>query len=124
MKYGQQQYDFDEGTMFFGSPNQVFGIEHAPRNQAEKRSGWMLLIHPDFLWKTTLAKNIKQYEYFDYAVHEALFLSEKEEAVMNNIIENIQRNINPILINSARTLSLRNWKCYSIMPTGFITASF
>src|SRR6185437_7907115 len=91
MKYGQQQYDFDEGTMFFSSPNQVFGIEHDHSNRAEKRSGWMLLIHPDFLWKTSLAKNIKQYEYFDYSVHEALFLSEKEEAVMNNIIENIQQ---------------------------------
>jgi AraC-like DNA-binding protein len=92
MKYGQQQYDFDEGTMFFGSPNQVFGIEHDnSNNQKGKRSGWMLLIHPDFLWKTTLAKTIRQYEYFDYAVHEALFLSEKEEAVMDNIIENIKQ---------------------------------
>jgi AraC family transcriptional activator of pobA len=89
-RYGQQQYDFDEGTMFFISPNQVFGIEHG-NNNAEKRSGWMLLFHPDFLWKTSLLKNIKQYEYFDYSVHEALFLSEKEEAVMNNIIKNIQQ---------------------------------
>ena len=91
LKYGQQEYDFDEGTMLFGSPNQVFGVEHGNNNQTEKKSGWMLLIHPDFLWKTSLAKNIKQYEYFDYSVHEALFLSEKEEAVMNNIIENIQQ---------------------------------
>jgi AraC-like DNA-binding protein len=90
-KYGQQEYDFDEGTMFFGSPNQVFGVEHGDIPQTGERSGWMLLIHPDFLWKTSLAKNIKQYEYFDYSVHEALFLSEKEEAVMNNIIENIQQ---------------------------------
>ena len=90
MKYGQQEYDFDEGTMFFVSPNQVFGIEHGSNN-TEKRSGWMLLIHPDFIWKTSLAKNIKQYEYFDYSVHEALFLSEKEESVMNNIIQNIQQ---------------------------------
>lgn len=89
MKYGQQEYDFDEGTMFFISPNQVFGVEHG-NNKKEKRSGWMLLIHPDFLWNTSLAKNIKQYEYFDYSVHEALFLSEKEESVMNNIIDNIQ----------------------------------
>jgi AraC-like DNA-binding protein len=89
-KYGQQQYDFDEGTMFFVAPNQVFGIEHG-KNDSEKRSGWMLLFHPDFLWHTSLAKSIKQYEYFDYSVHEALFLSEKEEAVMNNIIENIQQ---------------------------------
>lgn len=92
MKYGQQEYDFDEGTMFFGSPNQVFGVEHDKNNnQTEKKSGWMMFIHPDFLWNTSLAKNIKQYEYFDYAVHEALFLSEKEEAVMNNIIENIRQ---------------------------------
>jgi AraC-like DNA-binding protein len=91
MKYGQQQYDFDEGTMFFMSPNQVFGIEHSNNTQTEKRSGWMMFIHPDFLWNTSLARNIKRYEYFDYAVHEALFLSTKEEAVMNNIIENIQQ---------------------------------
>ena len=90
MKYGQQEYDFDEGTMFFVSLNQVFGIEHG-NNNTEKMSGWMLLIHPDFMWNTSLAKNIKQYEYFDYSVHEALFLSEKEESVMNNIIQNIQQ---------------------------------
>ena len=51
----------------------------------------MLLIHPDFIWNTSLAKNIKQYEYFDYSVHEALFLSEKEESVIDNIIQNIQQ---------------------------------
>ena len=90
-KYGQQEYDFDEGTMFFTSPNQVFGVEHDNSKTAEKKSGWMMLIHPDFLWNTSLAKNIKQYEYFDYSVHEALFLSEKEEDVMNNIIKNIEK---------------------------------
>ena len=90
LKYGQQEYDFDEGTMLFVSPNQVFGVEHG-NNNTEKRSGWMLLIHPDFIWNTSLAKNIKQYEYFDYSVHEALFLSEKEESVIDNIIQNIQQ---------------------------------
>jgi len=89
-KYGQQEYDFDEGTMFFISPNQVFGIEHG-KNDSERRSGWMLLFHPDFLWNTSLAKNIKHYQYFDYAVHEALFLSEKEEQVMNTIVQNIEQ---------------------------------
>jgi len=49
------------------------------------------LIHPDFLWNTPLAKAIKKYEYFDYAVHEALFLSEKEEATLNGIIQNIKQ---------------------------------
>jgi len=89
-KYGQQEYDFDEGTMFFISPNQVFRIAHEV-GPAQKQSGWMLLIHPDFLWNTSLAKTIKQYEYFDYTVNEALFLSEKEEETLNSIIQNIQQ---------------------------------
>ncbi|WP_036602426.1 helix-turn-helix domain-containing protein [Olivibacter sitiensis] len=90
MKYGQQAYDFDEGVMFFISPNQVFRIE-TELEVTTKRSGWMLLIHPDFLWNTSLAKTIKQYEFFDYAVNEALFLSEKEKQLANGIVQNIQQ---------------------------------
>ncbi|WP_158826168.1 helix-turn-helix domain-containing protein [Mucilaginibacter lacusdianchii] len=90
MKYGQQEYDFDGGVVFFAAPNQVFRIE--PRaDQTIKRSGWILLIHPDFFWNTPFAKTIKQYEFFDYSVNEALFISEKEENMLNTIIENIRR---------------------------------
>lgn len=89
--YGQQQYDFDEGVMYFIAPNQVFGRIETNGEQTSKPSGWILLIHPDFLWNTPLAKTIRQYEYFGYAVNEALFLSEKEEATINGIIKNIQR---------------------------------
>ncbi|WP_430402245.1 helix-turn-helix domain-containing protein [Fluviicola sp.] len=90
LKYGQQEYDFDEGVLFFISPNQVFGVV-AEQNPTSERSGWMLLIHPDFLWNTSLAKTIKQYEFFDYSVNEALFLSDKEEKTLNGIIENIRQ---------------------------------
>ncbi|MGC4020701.1 MAG: helix-turn-helix transcriptional regulator [Cyclobacteriaceae bacterium] len=89
-QYGQQEYDFDEGVMYFIAPNQVFKIEHA-KGEASKQTGWMLLIHPDFLWNTPLAKTIKQYEYFDYSVNEALFLSEKEETTIIDIIQNIHQ---------------------------------
>jgi AraC family transcriptional activator of pobA len=90
MKYGQQEYDFDEGVMFFISPNQVFRITE-PSNPAIEQSGWMLLVHPDFLWKTPLAKTIKQFDFFDYSVNEALFLSRKEEGTIHGIIENIRQ---------------------------------
>ncbi len=86
VKYGQQQYDFDEGIMFYISPGQVFGVE-AGKDAALKHTGWLLLIHPDFLWNTILSKKIKQYEYFDYAVHEALFMSDKEERMVINIMQ-------------------------------------
>lgn len=90
VKYGQQEYDFDEGLMFFIAPNQVFRI-NADAGPAAEQSGWMLLIHPDFLWKTSLAKTIKQYDFFDYSVNEALFLSQKEEQTIYSIIANIQQ---------------------------------
>ena len=90
MRYGQQKYDFDEGVMFFMSPGQVFSI--VVDNVAPiKRTGWLLFIHPDFLWNSPLAKTIKQYEYFDYSVHEALHLSDKEEATIYGIIKNIEQ---------------------------------
>lgn len=90
IKYGQQEYDFDEGVMYFMAPNQVLRVEPGQADAAE-RSGWILLIHPDFLWNTPLAATIKKYEYFDYSVNEALFLSEKEEAILTSLIQNIQQ---------------------------------
>jgi len=48
-------------------------------NAELEHTGWALIVHPDFLWNTSLAKKIKQYEYFGYSVHEALHLSDKEE---------------------------------------------
>lgn len=87
LKYGQQEYDFNEGVMLFMAPEQVFGVSG---NIEEKPTGWMLLVHPDFLWNTPLSKNIKRYEYFDYAANEALFLSKKEEESIIGMLKNIE----------------------------------
>lgn len=90
LKYGQQQYDFDEGMMTFTAPGQVVGITLTSGTKI-KHSGWMILIHPDFLWGTTLAKTIKRYEFFDYSVHEALFLSDREEGTITQMIHNVRQ---------------------------------
>jgi len=89
IKYGQQTYDFDEGVMFFIGPGQVFRIDREPDPLLE-RSGWMLLIHPDFFWNTPLASGIKRYAYFDYAINEALFVSQKEEQTLEEILKHIR----------------------------------
>lgn len=89
LRYGQQAYDFDEGVLFFAAPNQVFNIQPSPTSTAE-RTGWILLIHPDFLWNTPLARAIRHYEFFDYSVKEALWLSQKEEDTIDGIIQNIR----------------------------------
>ncbi|MCC8423502.1 AraC family transcriptional regulator [Mucilaginibacter sp. UR6-11] len=89
-KYGQQASDFDEGVLFFMAPGQVFGIELSKETR-HRPEGWMILIHPDFLWNTTLAKTIKQYEFFSYSVNEALYLSDKEEMMLNSIANHIEQ---------------------------------
>jgi len=87
-KYGQQAYDFNEGVMFFTAPGQVLGTEAG--KGPVKQSGWLLLIHPDFLWNTHLGKTIKNYQFFDYSVNEALFLSAKEEQMIADILQFMQ----------------------------------
>jgi AraC-like DNA-binding protein len=86
--YGQQAYDFDEGVMFFIAPKQVFSFD---ADQNFRSTGWMLLVHPDFIWGTSLAKTIKQYEFFDYSTNEALFLSDKEETTIAGIAQLIKQ---------------------------------
>lgn len=86
LKYGQNYYDFDEGVMTFFSPGQVISTE-TPEDMAI--NGWWLVIHPDFIQSYSLAKGIKEYGYFTYAVNEALHLSDKEEAMMTMLIEQI-----------------------------------
>ncbi len=88
MKYGQQDFDFDEGVMHFMAPKQVLSVQTTNKDEF-KHTGWLLLIHPDFLWNTPLSKKIKQYKYFSYQVNEALHLSAKEEAMITTIIQNI-----------------------------------
>ena len=90
IRYGQQAYDFDQGVMFFISPGQVFSIE-VPKNTEGIRSGWILLVHPDFLWNTPLARKMADYEYFSYSVHEALHLSQKEEGTITGLMQSIEQ---------------------------------
>lgn len=93
IKYGQQCYDFDEGVLSFMAPGQISGFDPEKYSSPEQ-SGWMLLIHPDFLWSTSLTQKIRQFEFFGYSVNEALFLSNKEESILTQIVENIEREYN------------------------------
>ncbi|TYQ00183.1 AraC family transcriptional regulator [Tenacibaculum adriaticum] len=88
LKYGQKQYDFNEGLLTFIAPKQVVVSESTNGIEA---SGWWLLFHPDFIRNYPLGKTIKDYGYFSYAVNEALFLSDKEEKTLEDILNNIEQ---------------------------------
>ncbi|MFV8443219.1 helix-turn-helix domain-containing protein [Flavobacterium sp. LB2P44] len=86
LKYGQNYYDFDEGIMTFFSPGQVISTVV---DEDIALSGIWLVIHPDFIQNYALAKSIKDYGFFSYSVNEALHLSDQEEAMITDIMQNI-----------------------------------
>lgn len=89
-RYGQLPYDFDEGLLSFFAPDQVINIDFTQPIK-QHATGWILLIHPDFLWNTPLAEKIKQYPYFGYSLNEALFLSDKEEQIILQLFQYIKQ---------------------------------
>lgn len=88
-KYGQRYYDYDSGTMSFFSPNQV--LTHEAGESETIDGGFALNFHPDFLSGYPLAKTIKNYGFFSYELNEALHLSEQEETIIKNILQNIEQ---------------------------------
>jgi AraC-like DNA-binding protein len=93
MKYGQQYYDFDKGTMSFTAPKQLqsHSLPNGNAINQELGTGYALLLHPDFLGKHPLASTIKNYRFFSYAIKEALHLSGKEEENIIDVFQKIEQ---------------------------------
>ncbi|RZL16122.1 MAG: AraC family transcriptional regulator [Hymenobacter sp.] len=91
VKYGQHSFDFNEGIMSFMAPGQVFSMAVADGAEEVEKSGWVVYIHPDFIWNTPLANTIGQYDFWDYSLRESLFLSAREEATILHIILTIEQ---------------------------------
>lgn len=87
-KYGQTNYDFDEGLMSFFAPKQSHIIEPG---DWMPNSGYLLSFHPDFLTGSSITKKIHDYGFFDYATNEALILSDDEEKSIIHIFQQIQK---------------------------------
>jgi len=88
IRYGQQHYDYDKGVLSFTAPNQV---QYLDVGNIECGSGYLLIFHPDFLMAHPLAANISSYNFFSYAVNEALHLSAEEEHDLLTILDRIDR---------------------------------
>ena len=102
--YGRQQYDYDEGTMLFIAPGQVFGLEEHEDERVQP-TGWALAFHPDLIRGTALGQHIKDYSFFGYDVNEALHLSERERALVLDGFRKIDEELNhPIDKHSKRLI--------------------
>lgn len=106
MRYGCQPYDYEDGTLVFISPGQIYGIDS--NREIIKPSGKALVFHPDLIVGTQLGKNIKDYSFFSYEVNEALHLSKKERATINDCFEKIASEINLNIDKHSKTLIVSN----------------
>ncbi len=100
LKYGQQYFDFEEGSMIFIAPGQVLSTY----SHSYSPSGLGLVFHPDFIQNYPLIKIIKTYGYFSYAVNEGLHLSEKEESIITNGMKCIRQEYQSVIDHFSQDL--------------------
>jgi AraC-like DNA-binding protein len=101
MTYGCNTYDYEEGTLLFIAPGQVYGVAS---EEKKKGIGQALVFHPDLILGTALGKNIKDYTFFSYQVNEALHLSTRERAVINDCFEKIRYELEHAIDTHSKTL--------------------
>lgn len=110
IRYGNQYYDYNEGTMVFIGPNQI--IKHEPEGEIHQPYGKALIFHSDLIKGTNLGKHIHEYTFFSYASYEALHLSNKErekilacfDNIENEIIQNIDRHSKKLILSNLELL--------------------
>ena len=95
--YGRQEYDFEGGLMAFIAPGRVVSLRLIASDASRKPSGYLLLLHPELFYGTQLASRIGAYEMFHYALTEALFLSPREETVIEELLQNIAREYRAVI---------------------------
>lgn len=87
IRYGRQNYDYQEGSIVVFAPGQIANID---MERGTKPSGLGVLFHPDLLHGTPLGREIDRYSFFSYDINEALHVSEKERKTLVNCIDNIK----------------------------------
>ena len=106
INYGKTIYDFDEETVVSFAPGQTVGIHRFEDGPAPEAIG--LLFHPDFLHRTALGQNIKQYTFFSYASKEALHLSAEERNILQDYMEKITSELQHPIDKFSKSLIISN----------------
>lgn len=92
MKYGRSRYDYQAGTLLFMSPGQVIGLNGRDVD-TPKSKGMVLIIHPDLMYGTPLARLIGGYSFFSYDSNEALHMSDREKNIILNCFSEIKAEL-------------------------------
>ena len=106
LRYGKEYYDYQEGTLVFMSPGQVFTVENDGEFYQPK--GHALVFHPDLLLGTSLNTKMTEFSFFGYQVNEALHLSQRERQLVMDCFGKIKYELEHAIDKHSRKLIVAN----------------
>lgn len=121
LRYGLDNYDYEEGTLIFLAPGQVIGEN---KNEFYQPQGIALVFHPDLIAGTSLGKKISDYHFFSYAANEALHLSEQERKIIRDCFAKIEYELQHAIDKHSRQLIVSNIELFLNYCTRFYDRQF
>jgi AraC-like DNA-binding protein len=106
LRYGRNQYDYQDGTLLFIAPGQVFGFDED--GKLLQPTGWALCFHPDLIRGTSLGRHMGDYGFFSYEVAEALHLSDREREIVLECFRKIRYELEQAIDKHSRSLIVSN----------------
>ncbi|WP_289294193.1 MULTISPECIES: AraC family transcriptional regulator [Bacteroides] len=122
LRYGHRYYDYQNGTLIFIAPGQVFGTEDD--NMEFQPDGFLLMFNPDLLRNTPLGRMIREYSFFSYETNEALHLSTEERQIIMNCFRKIQYELNHPIDRHNKNLITDSIKTFLDYRTRFYDRQF
>lgn len=106
-QYGRNKYDYEEESMLFIAPGQVFGFDLSAEILVQP-SGWALVFHPDLIKGTSLGQKMRDYRFFAYDVTEALHISARERQIVLECFHKIQEELERGIDKHSKMLIVSN----------------
>lgn len=122
LRYGRNQYDYQEGTLVFTAPGQIMGVQ--PNVKTFEPKGWALLFDPELIKGTPLGKHIQDYSFFSYDVNEALHLSDKERQIVMDCFAKIEYELQHAIDKHSKMLIASNIELFLNYCTRFYDRQF
>ena len=126
LKYGRRSYDYQEGTIVCFAPGQTVRVDMIEDEITPEVYG--IVFHPDLIRGTSLAKSMKNYTFFSYAVNEALHLSDQEKEIVMDCLKKISIELEHAIYQHSKALIAMNIElllnyCMRFYERQFITRS-
>jgi AraC family transcriptional activator of pobA len=122
LRYGNNYYDYNEGTLVFVAPGQIAGIENSEEIYQPK--GYGLVFHPDLVHGTALGRHINEYTFFSYQVNEALHLSQREREIVLDCFTKIGFELKHAIDKHSKRLIVSNIELFLNYCTRFYDRQF